>query len=1486
MTEEDTTLCAKVEDHLSEILDGTAADELFDHVADCDACRDLRYEGERLAELVASAGADYIAQDDLEARVLAELDRRIGGSGDAADNQVTAPPAPENATAPSAVPAASAEVAAGANAEGRDGEDSSAPPDSAPPITARMDEPAAVTADRHDTLKSENPKAQTEEMPAPAPVPTAQGAAEGSKIDERPKPLTTRSRGKLILLAGGGLAGLAAAAAAVVMLRGGAPSLGDGDGWSGKVSHIVSASGEKSGLSVCTDDDECTAVSAESDVEAGRALVTDGTTRAQLTMADGTKVTLDHSTRLELSDDTGRRAKLTRGGLVADVAKIEGKQARFDLPKGHVNVLGTKLAIKVLDDSASVDVSRGKVELVGAEDRKVTVRAGEEGRLLAGSPPFVSPAPSLGEALAWSEAASAESEAEDVPARGLGELKAKKPGDKTERSGAVTLTSHSVKVRIAGVMARTEVDETFTNNTDEVLEGIYRFPIPPDAKIERLALEVDGKLEEGAFVDRDRAASIWRGAIVNAAPKLRRQIREEIVWVPGPWKDPALLEWQRGGRFELRIYPIPKRGSRRVVLAYTQMLKPTGGVRRYSYPLPHDPSGSTKVERFSVDAEVRGHDQGFGVKSSGYELASSKSGKAQRLDMKATNFVPSGDLTLELALPNRDAELSAWAYRPSVKAQAKPVSGKAPALAKTADKSKAALEAAEATDPSDAYVALALRPKLPRARENVKRTFAIVVDASRSMYGESYRRAIAVAEKTVRELDRGDRFTVLACDTSCRTMTGGPRVPSSQAALEARRFLEGSSPEGASDPTAALAAARRAAQGGEGSVRIVYIGDGTPTVGPIRPAYVTRAVQDAVPPGSGTVTAVAIGADSDLDSLSALSRGGGGVVLPYVPGQTTAEVAFAVLGASYGTTLQDVTVELPAALTAVAPKRLDTIVAGGEQLVVARMKANELDGTVVLRGRVGKERFEQRYPIRLLASTAKGNAFVPRLFAATRIADLERETVAEAKKEAIKLSSEFDVASRYTSLLVLESKAMFRAFGLDNTRTSHQWTGEEAAEGSVATGLDELEDQEDPVGDLAPRGGGKRARGPVTLSTRDDFGDSGFGLGQSAASDSKPGGFSRPMKKPAPTPRPPAAATPAEEPVFAEKSKKEAKSKPRDSSAFELDRRSSNRRPWRRPRGRRMIPMRRIWERKGSFEASSNAIPTTALPSVIAVAERDVEQNPNRRAAVKKLYSLLMLAGDVEKAFTTAERWSQKEPLDADALTARADLASRTGDRELAIRILGSVVDVRPDDVPAQRRLARLHRWAGRPDVGCRHALAIAQIRSGDAKLLAEAVSCARQTGLSRMANDMLSGAERRVQRVAERLIPRIDKRSDKLSGDFRVEAKWSGDADLDLAIIHPDGHRVSWLGAPTRSVITATDVQSRQREGLSLRGAKTGEYVIEIARAGGGTGAQVRGEVTVNIAGKRQIIPFTLDGTRTTIGVAKIRMQSRLVPVRNFGWR
>ena len=40
MATEKNPLCEEVKDELARVLDGTAASELYDHIAECDACRD------------------------------------------------------------------------------------------------------------------------------------------------------------------------------------------------------------------------------------------------------------------------------------------------------------------------------------------------------------------------------------------------------------------------------------------------------------------------------------------------------------------------------------------------------------------------------------------------------------------------------------------------------------------------------------------------------------------------------------------------------------------------------------------------------------------------------------------------------------------------------------------------------------------------------------------------------------------------------------------------------------------------------------------------------------------------------------------------------------------------------------------------------------------------------------------------------------------------------------------------------------------------------------------------------------------------------------------------------------------------------------------------------------------------------------------------------------------------------------------------------
>ena len=1415
------TLCNEVIDNMADVLDGSADQRLLDHIADCDVCRDARHDAERARLLVEKAGADFVIPADLEARLSAALEKQ---------------------------------------------------------------KPAAATA------------------------PTPATAAPARAVPTRPK--RTRDWRRIGIAAAASIA-VGSAAAVVVRLAHGpsGPGVAAADSWQGRIARVSRAGGGAGGLTRCDREGRsCAPIENGGDVAPGSRLRTDEMTRAYLSLADGSVLALDRAT--EIVFGSGRRAQLLRGAIAADVAHLPNGTARFDLPQGRAEVLGTKFALRADDAWTSVDVSRGAVRLQDGRSRSVTVRAGEEGRIFTDLPPDVGAAPDLGETLVWGEATGQPQPDDEAPARGLGELRAKKPGSQRELDRAVRLSSHAVKVRIAGAVARTEVDEVFTNETGEVLEGIYRFPLPPDAKIERLALEVDGRMEEGAFVDRDRAAAIWRGAIAHAAPHMPKP-KEEIVWVPGPWKDPALLEWQRGGRFELRIFPIPRHGSRRIVLAYTQTLSPAGGMRRYAYPLAHDPAGSTRVDRFDIDVQVRGYDPQLGVRAYGYPLRREKDtgDGAAALAWSARGFVPSGDLQIMFPPADRDSELSAWSY----------AAGSSPSPNMSADGS---------------YVAIALRPRLPRVEDEARRDFVLVVDSSRSMFGETYQRAIRLVARFVKELDPADRVSVLACDSQCRPMPGGPVAPGQETAAQIGRFLAGITPDGASDVAGAIAAAA-AAGGRSQTLRVIYFGDGAATMGPARPASLTRAVTQAIPADRGTITAVAIGPESDLQMLGALARGGGGVVLPHVPGQTTAEAAFAVLGSVLGNALRDVALTLPEALHEIAPKKLDTIPAGGEAFVVARLAGGEAAGTVVVRGKVGARDFEQRYPLRITGSTAAGNAFVPRLFAAVRIADLERDDAPETKQRAIELSSRFNVASRYTSLLVLESPAMFRAFGLENARTTPEWTGEEAAEGTTADGEIAVEGKNDVD---------KRAIGDFgTMGTR-GTGSGGGGVGEAFSGGR---GMRHAGKAAIPTPAP--AAEPPKpakgsldsllnsavgkgggrpsydsEPRVAPKGKKMLSDDPLDSlterHSFSAERvrgdsappasesAMTRERPEERERqqaaaeeaqrqarlqaeaqrraardwgGRRtMIPMRKVWERVGAVFFDRLA-PRAAGRSAIASLESRLDADENRRDLVKRLYTLHMLADDVDQAADAAERWARKAPLDPEALRARADVAARQGDRDGAIRILGSVVEVRPDDAKAQQRLARVWRWSGRPELACRPLEAFAELHPGDAPRVVEAVRCARRNTQYELADELVAAAEPKAAATIQKLLERPDPDGDGLHGDVRVEASWSGGDDLDLAILDPHGQRVSWFGGPSRATVSARDAISTGREALALRGAGAGEYVIEIERAAGDDdGRIIHGEVTVTAVGTRQRIPFTLRGKHARVAIAQITLQSRLVPL------
>jgi len=163
------------------------------------------------------------------------------------------------------------------------------------------------------------------------------------------------------------------------------------------------------------------------------------------------------------------------------------------------------------------------------------------------------------ELAAWSLAL----ERDDAGA-GVGRMEA------TGASGAIEaleLRKVDVRVRIEGDLAVTEVEHVFHNPADgRPREGTFRFPVPDGAMLTGLAMEIEGKLVEGEIVERDRA----------------RQIYDEVV---DSMQDPALLEWEAGNWFKLRVFPIPASGDKRVVIRYTAPLSRSGHGYEYAYDL-------------------------------------------------------------------------------------------------------------------------------------------------------------------------------------------------------------------------------------------------------------------------------------------------------------------------------------------------------------------------------------------------------------------------------------------------------------------------------------------------------------------------------------------------------------------------------------------------------------------------------------------------------------------------------------------------------------------------------------------------------------------------------------------------------------------------------------------------------------------------------------------------------------------------------------
>ena len=152
---------------------------------------------------------------------------------------------------------------------------------------------------------------------------------------------------------------------------------------------------------------------------------------------------------------------------------------------------------------------------------------------------------------------------------------------RTTTEQPMRLDKLSVDIKIIGQVAITTLDMTYYNNNSRVMEGEFNFPLADGQTISRFALDINGVLREGVVVEKEKGRKTFEAIV-------RRGV------------DPGLLEMTKGNNFKMRIYPLPAKGTRRVVVAFEQELTDKGSSDLYLLPLKI----TEPIASFSVHAEV------------------------------------------------------------------------------------------------------------------------------------------------------------------------------------------------------------------------------------------------------------------------------------------------------------------------------------------------------------------------------------------------------------------------------------------------------------------------------------------------------------------------------------------------------------------------------------------------------------------------------------------------------------------------------------------------------------------------------------------------------------------------------------------------------------------------------------------------------------------------------------------------------------------
>ena len=709
----------------------------------------------------------------------------------------------------------------------------------------------------------------------------------------------------------------------------------------------------------------------------GQSLET-GADRRRVELPDGSVVYLNRETLVTL--DATRQLTLGRGEIYLEVAPgggAEAPDAHFVVhtPDRRVTALGTKFDVRLGTGGTGVVVTQGKVKVSGVDE---PILAGEKLTAGGGRPEAstVSPARRASHVIDWTRDLMAAVDSPLVPASDYsGGALTVVDGD--GRESKLSLRKYHVDVHVEDGFARTTIDQTYFNHRTERLEGTFRFPLPPDASLSRLAMYVGEKLMEGGMAERGHA----------------RQVFETIV---RSMKDPALLEWVDGSTFKMRVFPLEGRQEKRIVLSYTQRLPLLYDRMEYRFQGGHS---MDRIGRWSCRVRVKdGANRRWS--SDSHQLEASREQGDLVLEAAAENVKPDRNIVLRLF------------------ESAEPDSAAPPCPALFSS----------ARHEGSKYLMLRLRPELAATERAERRDWIFLFESSADRNPLLARVQVDVVKTLLENANHDDTFSILTAATRVHSMAEKPKPATPKNVRKAVKFLEGAHLIGALNLERALAAAGPLVDAAENPY-LVHVGSGLPSLGEQQVDVLLRRVPKAAP-----YVGVGVGKRWSRALMKTAAGCTGGYFTQINPDEQVAWRAFELLSTLNTPRLLNVAVVDQAERYRFLCHS-DFVAQGEELAAIARMDEDDkLPKSVEVTGTLDGRPFSETVPVRDVASKAD---YLPRTWAKLEIDRLVAEGAEQNRSEIIRLSKAMYVMSPFTSLLVLENEAMYEQYNVDRGRKDH-----------------------------------------------------------------------------------------------------------------------------------------------------------------------------------------------------------------------------------------------------------------------------------------------------------------------------------------------------------------------------------------------------------------------------------------------------------------